>query len=84
MRYQDWTFRQAESRLAEPRDWREALHLRCGPDDTTLYRFLQRLDEDPVARGLGETVRHTRSARTFAVASNKMAEKSAFGTICNG
>jgi len=83
------------------------LHLRCGPDDTTLYRFLQRLDEDPVARGLGETVRRLRRgktqvrvscaidgtgvistrgpARTFsAVASNKMAEKSAFGTIGNG
>jgi len=64
MRYQDWTFRQAESRLAEPRDWREALHLCCGPDDTTLYRFLQRLDEDPVARGLGETVRRLRRGKT--------------------
>src|SRR5882724_7699153 len=64
MRYQDWTFRQAESRLAEPRDLREALHLCCGPDDTTLYRFLQRLDEDPVARGLGETVRRLRRGKT--------------------
>jgi len=33
-------------------------------DDTTLYRFLQRLDEDPVARGLGETVRRLRRGKT--------------------
>jgi hypothetical protein len=64
MRYEDWTFRQAESRLAEHRDLREALHLRSVPDYTTLYRFLQRLDDDTVERGLGETVRRLRRGKT--------------------
>jgi hypothetical protein len=36
MCYEDWTFRQAESRLAEHRDLREALQLRSVPDYTTL------------------------------------------------
>ena len=39
---------QAESRLAEHRDLPEALHLRSVPDYTTLYRLLQRLDDDAV------------------------------------
>ena len=51
MRYEDWTFREAESRLGEHRDLREALHLRSVSDYTTLYRFLQRLDDDTVERG---------------------------------
>lgn len=45
MRYEDWTFREAESRLGEHRDLREALHLRSAHDYTTLYRFLHRLDD---------------------------------------
>src|SRR5260221_12735496 len=64
LRYEDWTFRQSESRLAEHRDLREALHLRSVPDYTTLYRFLQRLDDDTVERGLGETVRRLRRGKT--------------------
>src|SRR5215813_4963308 len=45
MRYEDWTFREAEVRLAEHSDLRRALGLRSVPDYTTLYRFLRRLDE---------------------------------------
>jgi Transposase domain (DUF772)/Transposase DDE domain len=45
MRYEDWTFREAEVRLAEHRELRTALGLDHVPDYTTLYRFLRRLDE---------------------------------------
>jgi hypothetical protein len=43
MRYEEWTFREAEVRLAEHRELRTALGLRVVPDYTTLYRFLRRL-----------------------------------------
>ena len=45
MRYEDWTFREAEVRLGEHRELRQALGLVSVPDFTTLYRFLQRLDD---------------------------------------
>ena len=45
MRYEDWTFREVEVRLAEHRELREALGLRQVVDYTTLYRFLRRFDE---------------------------------------
>jgi hypothetical protein len=45
MRYEDWTFREAEVRLAKHRELRAALGLSLAPDDTTLYRFLRRLTE---------------------------------------
>jgi Transposase DDE domain/Transposase domain (DUF772) len=45
MRYEEWTFREAEVRLAEHRELRAALGLRGVPDYTTLYRFLRRLNE---------------------------------------
>jgi hypothetical protein len=45
MRYEDWTFREAEVRLAEHSQLRAALGLQHGPDYTTVYRFLRRLDE---------------------------------------
>lgn len=41
MRYEDWTFREAEVRLAEHRELREALELKKVPDHTTLYRFMR-------------------------------------------
>src|SRR5260221_486817 len=43
MRYEDWTFREAETRLREHQELRAALKLREVPDYTTLYRFLRRL-----------------------------------------
>jgi hypothetical protein len=45
MRYEDWTFREAEVRLAEHTELRTTLRLRHVPDYTTVYRFLRRLDE---------------------------------------
>jgi Transposase domain (DUF772) len=45
MRYEDWTFREAEVRLSEHTELRAALGLQHVPDSTTVYRFLRRLDE---------------------------------------
>lgn len=68
MRYEDWTFREAEVRLREHPELRAALQLRAVPDYTTLYRFLRRLDDDTVERGLSETVRRLRRRRRRPVA----------------
>ena len=57
MRYEDWTFREAEVRLNEHAELRSALHLNSVPDYTTLYRFLARLGPSDVARGMNEMVR---------------------------
>lgn len=38
MRYEDWTFREAEVRLGEHIELRQALRLGRVPDHTTLYR----------------------------------------------
>jgi hypothetical protein len=63
MRYEDWTFREAEVRLGEHRELRQALGLTSVPDFTTLYRFLQRLDDQihrPSGRRNGASVaRHS-------------------------
>ena len=66
MRYEDWTFREAAVRLREHGELREALQLRSVPDYTTLYRFLKRLGDDTIDRGLGETVRQLRRGRRSA------------------
>lgn len=58
MRYEDWTFREAEVRLAEHQELRKALELERVPDYTTLYRFLRRLDENLLAQALNETLTH--------------------------
>jgi hypothetical protein len=63
MRYEDWTFREAEVRLGEHRELRQALGLSSVPDFTTLYRFLQRLDDTTIDRAVGETVRRLRGVR---------------------
>ena len=67
MRYEDWTFREAETRLREHQELRSALQLPAVPDYTTLYRFLRRLEDDTVDRGLSETVRRLRRRRRRAV-----------------
>src|SRR6202045_2594737 len=63
MRYEDWTFREAEVRLGEHRELRQALRLVSVPDFPTLYRFLQRLDDATINRAVGETVRQLRGTR---------------------
>jgi hypothetical protein len=57
MRYEDWTFREAEVRLHEHRELRRTLGLASAPDYTTLYRFLERLGDDTIQQALGSTVR---------------------------
>jgi hypothetical protein len=57
MRYEDWTFREAEVRLREHQELRAALQLPEVADYTMLYRFLRQLEDDTVDRGLQETVR---------------------------
>ena len=57
MRYEDWTFREAEVRLSEHRELRRGLGLASGPDDTTLDRFLKRRGDAPIHHALGATVR---------------------------
>jgi len=66
MRYEDWTFREAEVRLREHSELRAALQLESVPDYTTLYRFLKRLEDDTIDRGLEETVRQLRRGRRSA------------------
>ena len=71
MRYEDWTFRDAEVRLREHAELRSALRLRAAPDYTTLYRFLLLLEEVDVAQAMREIVRRMpgrwRSPATVAV-----------------
>jgi hypothetical protein len=62
MRYEDWTFRETEVRLGEHRELRQVLGLVSVPDFTTLYRFLQRLDDQTIDRAVGETVRRLRGS----------------------
>jgi hypothetical protein len=66
MRYQDWTYGEAEARLVEHRE------LRSVPDDTTLYRFprLGRGSDHPRAQRSGAshpTARNRRDLVTLAV-----------------
>jgi hypothetical protein len=60
MRYEDWTFREAEVRLREPSELRAVLRLLSVPDNTTVYRFLRRPPDDAIENVLGETVRRLR------------------------
>jgi IS5 family transposase len=74
MRFEDWTFREAEVRLSEHRELRAALELDAMPDHTALYRFLSRLQGQDLRRVLGEIVRrvprrYRRRARVAADAN---------------
>jgi len=60
MRYEDWTFREAEVRLREHGELRVALQLSRVPDYTTVYRFLRRLPDDTIENVLAESVRRLR------------------------
>src|SRR5262249_5391101 len=61
MRYEDWTFREAEVRPAEHQELRVALGLRSVPDYTTLYRFLRRLNEAVVGQAISAVVQQLAS-----------------------
>lgn len=77
MRYEDWTFREAEVRLSEHSELRLALRLHTVPDYTTLYRFLLRLEPEDVAQAMREIVRRIpgrwRSPATVAVDATGLA-----------
>jgi hypothetical protein len=62
MRYEDWTFREAEVRLREHGELRAVLRLSSVPDYTTVYRFLRRLPDDTSENVLGESVRRLRKS----------------------
>jgi IS5 family transposase len=78
MRYEDWTFREAEVRLSEHRELRRALGLASVPDYTTLYRFLRRLHEADLDHALQEVVRRVLERRrrraTVAVDATGLAQ----------
>jgi len=63
MRYEDWTFRAAEVRLAEHRELKRALELQAVPDYSTLFRFMLRVEEQVIAQVLAEVVRRFQSRR---------------------
>src|SRR6267154_5419310 len=64
MRYEDWTFRAAEVRLAEHGELRRALELQAVPDYSTLFRFMLRVEEKMIAQVLSEVVRPFQSRRS--------------------
>lgn len=66
MRYEDWTFREAEVRLREHGELRAVLRLPSVPDYTTVYRFLRRLPDDTIEDVLSEAVRRLRRGRRRA------------------
>ena len=57
MRFEDWTYREAEVRLAAHQELRRALGLQSVPDHTTVYRFLRRLKEEDLTKVLAEVVK---------------------------
>jgi hypothetical protein len=63
MRYEDWTFREAEVRLAEHGELRAALGLARTPDYTTLYRFLCRVEQTTFTKALAEAVHYCQRHR---------------------
>src|SRR2546425_4478249 len=69
MRYEDWTFREAEVRLREHHELRAALQLPAVPDYTTLYRFLRRLGGETLHRGIPGTVRRLRRRRSRPISA---------------
>ena len=80
MRYEDWTFREAEVRLGEHRELRQALGLVSVPDFTTLYRFLQRLDDvDHRPRGRRDGASVARHAQKRTAASPRGGRCDGFG-----
>ncbi len=76
MRFEDWTFREAEVRLREHQELRAVLQLPAVPDYTTLYRFLRRLEDDTVDRGLQETVRRLRRPISAAIDGTGLSDTS--------
>ena len=79
MRYEDWTFRAAEVRLAEHRELRGALQLQAVPDYSTLFRFMLRVEEQLIAQVLAEVVRRFHKGRPAAGAAKSTVAVDATG-----
>ncbi len=76
MRYEEWTFRETQVRLAEHSELRQALQLESTPDYTTLYRVMRRLEEGHIRKAMAETVRQacaSESAASVAVDATGLA-----------
>ena len=69
MRYEDWTFRETEVRLAEHCELRAALGLGRVPDYATLYRFMRRLSPEVLKAVLAATLQHWPGSGTNAKAT---------------
>ncbi len=63
MRYEDWTFRAAEVRLAEHGELSRVLELQAVPDYSTLFRFMLRVEEQAIGQVLAEVVRRFQSRK---------------------
>ena len=63
MRYEDWTFREAEVRQREHEELRRALGLQTVPNYTTLYRCLRRVDETALRTAVGVVAQQLRCGR---------------------
>src|SRR2546425_8900756 len=57
MRYEDWTFREAEVRLREHHELRAVLQLPAVPDYTTRVRFLRAQEDGTVDLGFQKNMR---------------------------
>lgn len=57
VRYEDWTFREAEVRLNEHGEWRRALGLRQPRAPLTMCWFFSCLPEESIGRALAEAAR---------------------------
>lgn len=80
MRYHDWTFRDAEVRLAEHAELRAALGLARAPDHTTLWRFLARVPlaalQAMLEDMLAEVLRRSRRRRASAAGAGARSSRS--------
>jgi hypothetical protein len=79
-RYEDWTFRAGEVRLAEHRELRQALELQAVPDYSTLFRFMLRVEEQVIAQVLAEVVRRFHKSRPASDGSKKHRGGGCYGT----
>ena len=66
MRYEDCVICEAEARLSEPRELRQALALASLPDFTTQRRHLTRLSVQSIGQQVGEKVRPLRATHRNA------------------
>jgi hypothetical protein len=71
MRYEDWTFRELEVRLGEHQELPTALGVERVPDDTTLSRFLRRLDGAVVTQALTAAVARLRHQGAWSSRSTR-------------